>query len=155
MRNSPHRYRFLVAIALFLCAPTLAFVVSCNPTGDAKTTENQSNLDDAVAVPVAPRPALRVRLEEGAAGTAAWPTFFGSSSRNPVNSVEKNIATGWSIEEGAAKNIKWVQTCGSRSYAGPVFAGGRIFVGTNNENPRDPKITGDKGILLCLDEKTG
>src|SRR5262249_55068215 len=79
----------------------------------------------------------------------------GSSSRNPVNSVEKNIATEWSIEEGTAKNIKWVQTCGSRSYAGPVFAGGRIFVGTNNENPRDPKITGDKGVLLCLDEKTG
>src|SRR5262245_52884819 len=140
MRSFPHRYRYFLGIALSLCAPTLAFVVSCTPTGDAKTTENQSNLDDDVVVAVATRTALGVRLEEGAAGTAAWPTFCGSASRNPVNSVEKNIATEWSIEEGVAKNIKWVQTCGSRSYAGPVFAGGRIFVGTNNENPRDPKI---------------
>jgi outer membrane protein assembly factor BamB len=133
----------------------LVFVFSCTPTSGEKTSESQSSPEDAVAVAVVPRAALAAGLEEKTAAPGAWPTFFGSPSRNPVNTIEKNVATEWSIEEGAAKNIKWVQTCGSRSYAGPVFAGGRIFVGTNNENPRDPKITGDKGVLLCLDEKTG
>ena len=35
-------------------------------------------------------------------------------------------------------------------YGGPVVAGNKVFIGTNNEKPRDPKIKGDKGILLCL-----
>src|SRR5262245_38661306 len=85
---------------------------------------------------------------------AAWPTFFGSPSRNPVNTTEKNIAPEWTATD-KQKNIKWVVELGSRSYAGPVMAGGRIFLGTNNENPRDPKIKGDKGVLLCLDQETG
>jgi outer membrane protein assembly factor BamB len=44
---------------------------------------------------------------------------------------------------------------GSQSYGNATAAGGRIFLGTNNATPRDPKYTGDYGILLCLDEKTG
>ncbi len=32
---------------------------------------------------------------------------------------------------------------------------GKVFIGTNNENPRDPKYVGDYGIVLCLDEATG
>src|SRR5262249_24436728 len=109
--------------------------------------------------PAAAREAPPVKADEkplaNEGEARSWPTFFGSPSRNPVNTVEKNIATEWSIEEGAQKNIKWVVTAGSRSYAGPVFADGRIFVGTNNQNPRDPKIKGDKGVLLCLEEATG
>ncbi|HEX8911662.1 MAG TPA: PQQ-binding-like beta-propeller repeat protein [Humisphaera sp.] len=30
-----------------------------------------------------------------------------------------------------------------------------MYVGTNNHHPRDPKYAGDRGVLLCLDEKTG
>src|SRR5262249_28572432 len=41
------------------------------------------------------------------------------------------------------------------AYGGPVVAGGKIFIGTNNNNPRDPAIKGDKGIIMCFDEKTG
>ena len=32
---------------------------------------------------------------------------------------------------------------------------GKVFIGTNNEPPRDPKHQGDRSILLCFDEKTG
>src|SRR4029450_1327772 len=32
---------------------------------------------------------------------------------------------------------------------------GKVFVGTNNEKPRDPAIKGDKGVLMCFDEKSG
>jgi outer membrane protein assembly factor BamB len=52
-------------------------------------------------------------------------------------------------------NIKWVVKPGSNAYGGPVIAGGKVFIGTNNENPRNPKIKGDKGVVMCFDEKTG
>ena len=37
----------------------------------------------------------------------------------------------------------------------PVIARGRIYIGTNNGHPRDPAHQGDRGVLMCLDEKTG
>jgi outer membrane protein assembly factor BamB len=146
--NSKTRVPRLRLLPVFAVAPFL--LLSCSPPPAPLKS-------DAV------KPAANKESESGASAKAdakaddghSWPTFFGSPSRNPVNTVEKNIATEWSIEEGAQKNIKWVQICGSRSYAGPVFLGGRVFVGTNNENPRDPKIKGDKGVLLCLDAKSG
>jgi len=30
-----------------------------------------------------------------------------------------------------------------------------VYIGTNNEEPRDPKHKGDRGVFLCLDETTG
>ena len=37
----------------------------------------------------------------------------------------------------------------------PVIAGGKVFVATNNAKPRDPKIKGDKAVLMCFDETDG
>src|SRR4051812_34011500 len=63
--------------------------------------------------------------------------------------------------------VKWKATLGSRAYGGPIIAGGKVFVGTNNENPRNNRDRGkptddnpdgpplDKGILMCFDERTG
>jgi outer membrane protein assembly factor BamB len=36
-----------------------------------------------------------------------------------------------------------------------VVAGGRVYIGTNNNRPRDAKHRGDRGVLLCLDETDG
>src|SRR6185436_5606363 len=44
---------------------------------------------------------------------------------------------------------------GSQSYGNVSVAQGKVFVGTNNENPRDKRHEGDRSILLCFDEKTG
>jgi outer membrane protein assembly factor BamB len=104
--------------------------------------------------------ALRGRSVEQDPGAAPvdhkqypWPLFGGSISRNMVNTIEHGIATEWDIEK--KKNIKWVAELGSKAYGGPVVADGKVFVGTNNEKPRDPKIKGDKGIVMCFDEQTG
>ena len=43
--------------------------------------------------------------------------------------------------KGQPKNLKWKAKLGGYAYGGPVIAGGRIFVGTNNNRPRDPQIT--------------
>jgi outer membrane protein assembly factor BamB len=84
-----------------------------------------------------------------------WPLFGGTIERNMVNTVERGVATEWSAEEGSQKNIKWAVDLGSKAYGGPVVSGGKVFVGTNNEKPRNPQITGDKGIVMCFRESDG
>jgi outer membrane protein assembly factor BamB len=84
-----------------------------------------------------------------------WPLFGGTLNRNLVNLVDKNIPIDFSVVKGKEKFVKWKQALGSKSYAGPVIAEGRVFIGTNNERPRDPAIKGDKGIIMCFDEATG
>jgi outer membrane protein assembly factor BamB len=79
--------------------------------------------------------------------------YGGSPQRNMVNLTEKGVPDGWDVKEG--KNIKWKANLGSRSYGGPTVSGGKVFIGTNNGSPRDPAIKGDKGVLMCFDEKTG
>ncbi len=80
------------------------------------------------------------------------PQFGERYSRNMV-SAEKNLPVTFDPKTG--KNVKWKVPLGTSTYATPVVAGGRVFIGTNNENPRDPRHKGDRGILLCLDEKDG
>ncbi len=94
------------------------------------------------------------------AGGRSWPMFGGTPSRNMVNLVDKDLPTEWSVEKGKEKNIKWVADLGSNSYGGPVVADGKLFVGTNNANPRNPRDTAqgqptDKGILLCFRASDG
>jgi outer membrane protein assembly factor BamB len=89
------------------------------------------------------------------AGAASWPMFGGTMHRNVANTVEKGLPDSWSIKKGKEVNVKWVQKLGSMAYGGPVIAGGRIFVGTNNDTPRDPAVRGDKGVLMCLRESDG
>jgi outer membrane protein assembly factor BamB len=85
----------------------------------------------------------------------AWPLFGGSVSRNLVNLVEKDIPTDWDVTPGKQKNVKWAVNLGSKAYGGPIISGGKIFIGTNNNLPRNPAVTGDKGILMCFRESDG
>ncbi len=73
-------------------------------------------------------------------------------TRNMV-STEKNLPDRFDPQTG--ENIKWVVELGTETYASPIVAGGRILLGTNNAHPRDPRHKGNRGILLCLDEKDG
>ncbi len=73
-------------------------------------------------------------------------------SRNMI-SDERGLPDSFDPKTG--RNIKWVAPLGTETHATPVVAGGRVYIGTNNERPRDPRHKGDRGILLCLDEKTG
>src|SRR5271165_2139036 len=72
----------------------------------------------------------------------SWPLFGGSVSRDLVNLVEKDTPTTWDNHKGREKNIKWSVPLGSKAYGGPIVSGGKIFVGTNNNSPRDPAIRG-------------
>lgn len=85
-------------------------------------------------------------------GTGNWPMWGGTPDRNMVSSM-KGIPTEWDVK--TKKNIKWVATLGSQAYGNPAIASGVILVGTNNEGVKDPKVTGDKGILMAFRESDG
>ncbi|MBE0534135.1 MAG: PQQ-binding-like beta-propeller repeat protein, partial [Phycisphaerae bacterium] len=87
-----------------------------------------------------------------AARAADQPHWGQTFSRNMV-SAEKGLPTAFDPETG--ENVKWVVDLGSETHATPIVAGGRVFIGTNNGRPRDPKHRGDRGVLFCLDEKDG
>ncbi len=81
-----------------------------------------------------------------------WPMWGGTPDRNMVSSMT-GIATSWDIN--TKKNIKWMSMLGSQTYGNPVVAGGKVFVGTNNEGLRNPKEPGDRGVLMCFRESDG
>jgi outer membrane protein assembly factor BamB len=85
-------------------------------------------------------------------GSGDWPMWGGTPDRNMVSSM-KGLPTTWDVK--TKKNVKWVAELGSQAYGNPVVAGGMVFVGTNNEGPRDPNVKGDKGVLMAFRESDG
>jgi len=85
-------------------------------------------------------------------GKGDWPMWGGTADRNMVSNM-KGLPTAWDVK--TKKNVKWVAQLGSQSYGNVVVAGGQVYVGTNNEGVRDPKVTGDKGILMAFRESDG
>ena len=65
------------------------------------------------------------------------------------------MPTDWNVEPGKLKNVKWIADLGTKAYGGPIVSGGKIFIGTNNNVPRNPKVVGDRGVMMCFDEKSG
>lgn len=79
-----------------------------------------------------------------------WPMLGGRPDRNMV-SPEKNVPAEWN--GGAArKNIKWSADLGEVTYGAPVVSGGRVFIGTDNDDPASKE---KKAVLKCLSEKDG
>jgi outer membrane protein assembly factor BamB len=85
-------------------------------------------------------------------GAGDWPMWGGTPDRNMVSTM-KGIPTTWDVAKKT--NVKWVATLGSQSYGNPVVAGGRVFIGTNNEALKNPKEPGDRGVLMAFNEADG
>ncbi len=90
-----------------------------------------------------------------------WPQWCGSAGRNAVSDarhlpVDFEPAPRKSVgPPQSLRGVKWCAPLGSQTYGSPVIAGGKVFVGTNNDPPRDPRFKGDRSALLCLDQSTG
>jgi len=100
--------------------------------------------------------ALTVTL--GAAALLADPAeveraMFGNTFARNMVSPEKGLPTDWDVKTG--RNVKWWADVGSQAYAGPVTLGGHVYVGTNNEGRRNPKLDKDRGVIMAFDAKTG
>lgn len=93
-----------------------------------------------------------------------WPMWGRTVHRN-MYSPAKNLPDRFEpgrfkpgteeVDMATTKNVKWVAKLGTQSYGNTSVAGGKVFVGTNNDFPRDPQHQGDRSILMCFDEKTG
>jgi outer membrane protein assembly factor BamB len=102
--------------------------------------------------------ALTLLIGGGAALVLAAPpvverAMFGNSDSRNMVSDETGLPSDWDVKTG--KNVKWWADVGSQAYAGPVVAGGRVFVGTNNDAPRNPKVTGDRGVVMAFGADDG
>ncbi len=73
-------------------------------------------------------------------------------SRNMV-SDETNLPVTFDPETG--ENVRWTAALGTETNSTPVIAGGKVIIGTNNGQPRDPRHDGNRGVLICLDEGSG
>lgn len=91
-----------------------------------------------------------------------WIMYGGTPSRNMVNTTVKGLPAEWNVAKKT--NIKWVADLGSKAYGGPIVAGGKVIIGTNNMKPRDKKWdfidkkTGkpvDLGVVMCFSERNG
>jgi len=88
-----------------------------------------------------------------AAPAAVERGMFGNTfSRNMV-SDETGLPADWDVKTG--KNVLWWADVGSQAYAGPSVAGGHVYVGTNNDAPRNPKHKEDRGVVMAFDAKDG
>jgi outer membrane protein assembly factor BamB len=85
-------------------------------------------------------------------GTGDWPMWGGTPDRNMVSN-QKGLPASWDVQKRT--NVKWVAELGSQTYGNITVASGIVLVGTNNEGKRDPKITGDKGVLMAFRESDG
>jgi len=93
-----------------------------------------------------------------------WPQWGRDETRNMVSEVTglptdfvagEFVGATDEIDPSTTKNVKFVAKVGSASYGNPTVSGGMIFVGTNNDSPRDPRYKGDRSCLYAFDEKTG
>lgn len=111
------------------------------------------------------------------AGPSDLRMFGGTIGRNMVNLKDSNTPVQMlplreRDDDGKEKVIReadatilWKATLGSKSYSGPIVSNGKLFVGTNNDNPRNKrdftvspegdKFPVDKGIVMCFAEKDG
>ena len=87
-----------------------------------------------------------------AAHAADQPQWGEAWSRNMV-SGETGLPE--SLDPKTGENLLWSAKLGTEGHCTPTIAGGRIFIGTNNGVPRDERIVGDRGVMMCLDEKDG
>ena len=91
-------------------------------------------------------------LFAGGAWAGDQPQWGALHSRNMV-SGETGLPDSFDPTTGL--NIRWTAPLGDNAYGSPVIAAGKVFIGGNNEMPRDPRVTADCAVLLCLDETDG
>ena len=96
---------------------------------------------------------------------ADWPQWGGRDDRNMISNEKglpesfvpgKKSPQGTGIDLQTTQNVKWIARLGSQTYGNPTIAGGRIFVGTNDDGLRDSRLRSTRGgMVMCLDEATG
>lgn len=77
------------------------------------------------------------------------PMFGEGPFRNMVNTRDRDLPHDWSVHPRTPKHVRWSVDVGTMAW-GVVAGDGKVFVATNNERPRNPKIQKDRGVLMCF-----
>lgn len=113
------------------------------------------------------KPLLTLGAVAVAASFAAaddWPNWGRTYERNfasPEKGLPDEFVAGEfigatdEIDPETTENVKWIAKLGSQSYGNPTVANGRVYVGTNNDVPRDERFKGDRSCVYSFDEATG
>ncbi len=59
------------------------------------------------------------------------------------------------FDPATGENVRWSAALGSQCWATPVVANGKVLLGTNNDEWRDERHRGDRGVLMCFNESDG
>lgn len=106
----------------------------------------------------APTPAPEVGGAPGGGEWFEWGRNGTNNMMSPAVNIPADFTAGEMDGEGqvtGAEGAKWVAQMGSQAYGTATVSGGRVFIGTNNEEPRLDSVEGDHGVLMCFDEKSG
>jgi len=108
-------------------------------------------------------PLLLVVLATPALGQD-WPVWGHDGTRNMATDVTglpddfeagEFIGATDEIDPETTRNVKWIAKLGSQSYGNPTVANGVVYVGTNNDVPRDPRFKGDRSCVYAFREADG
>jgi outer membrane protein assembly factor BamB len=75
--------------------------------------------------------------------------------RHTRNMVSAETGLPASFDPATGDHVLWTASLGGGSYSSPIVASGKVFIGADNSDPRDPRQKGDRGAMLCLNEKDG
>ncbi len=128
----------IMAAAVLLPGGGLIFESRRSANGEPRTGEATG---DPVAAPQNPKP-------------GEHPQWGHTPHRNNVAEGE-DIPSQWDFKTG--QNIRWKANLGSATYNSPVVAGGKVFIGTNNQSAYLKRFPAhvDLACLLCFDQTTG
>ena len=107
---------------------------------------------------------VTVCLATPPAAAQDWPLWGRDETRNmvsPETGLPSDFVAGEfigmtdEIDHATTRNIKWIAKLGSQSYGNPTVSQGRVFVGTNNDTPRDPRYQGDRSCVHDVELHVG
>jgi outer membrane protein assembly factor BamB len=120
-------------------------------------------MNDRIRLSLLALAVLGLPAAASAQGEGDWPMWGRDETRNmssPTTGLPGTFVAGEfigatdEIDFATTKNVKWIAKLGSQSYGNPTVSGGYVFVGTNNDTPRDERFKGDRCVVYCLDEET-
>jgi len=139
MQNRTHAISLIALPAALACAGLTSMSLDGEEPGEARVAPQEESRQD-------------------------WPMWGHDQTRNmscDVTGLPSDFSAGDflgmtdQIDPETTRNVKWVAKLGSQSYGNPTVSNGRVFVGTNNDSPRDDRFKGDRSVVNCFDEETG
>jgi HEAT repeat protein/outer membrane protein assembly factor BamB len=92
-----------------------------------------------------------VRSEEPVPHTLLSPSISPRFHRTVVETG--NPPVDWNATTG--RNVVWSVGLGHETFGRPVVVGDTVYVGTDNERPRNPGYRDEAGVLMAFDAKDG